>query len=121
MIVNEGASSFSLFHLGLALLSTMHSPPPTDLSGKVVDDMILLESCIGRGGFGAVYRAKFLPTSSTVAVKVVPHNRDGRQYWRLKDEIFLHWCMSSDPSVITMRRSIKDKSYTYIIMVCTNG
>ncbi len=96
----------------------MHGPPPTDLSGKVVDGIVLLESCIGKGGFGAVYRGKFLPTSSTVAVKVVPHDRNGRQYWRLKDEIFVHWCMSSDPSVITMQHSFEDGSYTYIIMVC---
>src|SRR6266508_1758736 len=44
------------------------------LPGERVDDKYLIETLIGQGGMGAVYRATHLGTTRTVALKII-HSR----------------------------------------------
>lgn len=50
---------------------------PRELVGRTLGHKFLLEAMIGRGGFGAVYRASQLPLGRMVAVKVNLHLRHG--------------------------------------------
>ena len=94
----------------------------SDLSSKLIDQgRLQLLDCIGRGSFGAVYRARDLTGESTslLAVKVIPKNCKIHYHWR---EAAIHGRAHAHPNVITMCRYFHDQLFIYIVLeYCPGG
>ncbi|KIP05658.1 hypothetical protein PHLGIDRAFT_119625 [Phlebiopsis gigantea 11061_1 CR5-6] len=88
----------------------------------VVDEgRLQLLDCIGRGSFGAVYRARNLTQAfpSLLAVKVVSKNCKLQYYWR---EMSALRRVQRHPNVITMHRWFEDANFIYIVLdYCAGG
>lgn len=70
------------------------------LIGRVLGDKYRIEGVIGRGGFGAVYRAVQQPVGREVAVKVIRHD-DPRTRTRFFREAKV-LSRLSDPAIVTL-------------------
>ncbi|PSR71433.1 hypothetical protein PHLCEN_2v12700 [Hermanssonia centrifuga] len=97
-----------------------------DMTCKVIDaGRLQLLDLIGRGGYGAVYRARSLSTNTPrlYAVKVQPKSPAGStKAVYLSREIEHHMTLSSHPNVITIHRVVQDATYVYLVMdYCPGG
>ena len=54
---------------------------PSALIGKVLDGQYQMESLLGKGGMGAVYRARHILLGDRVAIKVLPPEMRGNTEW----------------------------------------
>src|SRR3979409_279587 len=54
---------------------------PSALTGKVLDGQYQIESLLGKGGMGAVYRARHILLGDRVAIKVLPPEMRSNSEW----------------------------------------
>src|SRR5689334_956461 len=54
---------------------------PSSLVGTVLDGQYQIESMLGKGGMGAVYRARHILLGDRVAIKVLPPEMRGNTEW----------------------------------------
>src|SRR5256712_11648681 len=55
---------------------------PSSLIGSVLDGQYQIEGVLGKGGMGAVYRARHILLGDRVAIKVLPPEMRGNPEWR---------------------------------------
>src|SRR5438046_9779863 len=54
---------------------------PSALTGKVLDGQYQIEALLGKGGMGAVYRARHILLGDRVAIKVLPPEMRSNTEW----------------------------------------
>ncbi|KAL0574405.1 Serine/threonine protein kinase [Marasmius crinis-equi] len=101
-------------------MSTSSSTHPP-LGTLIDDDSLELVEVLGVGGYGIVYRAEDVCSTSPLsyAVKCLPHNPNTqsiRQRQAHLREIALHQIAGAHPNVVTLHRVVEDYNFTYIIM-----
>jgi len=91
----------------------------------ILDGHLRLESILGLGAYGVVYRARDVQTMTYFAVKALPkHGLDQRQMSFQHREIQLHWMASQDPNyrVVSLEKIISTEECTYMVMeYCHEG
>ena len=123
---------FSLIHLPQTLPGQMSSnnlPRPPAVGTLIDDGNLELVGVLGYGGYGVVYRAVDLrstsPESPSYAVKCLLHTptRNAARQRRLHmQEITLHQLASVHPNVVTLHRVIEEEDCTFIVMdYCPDG
>lgn len=94
----------------------------SDLACTVIDEgRIQLLDCVGRGSFGAVYRARDLTgqNPSLLAVKIVPKDSKLQYHWR---EVSTLHRAQHHSNVVTMHRWFHDQTCIYIVLdYCPGG
>ena len=94
----------------------------SDLACVIIDNgRIQLLDCIGRGSFGAVYRARDLTgqISSLLAVKIIPKDSKLEYHWR---EVTTLRRAQHHPNIVKMHRWFHDQSCIYIVLdYCPGG
>ncbi|KAJ7583425.1 kinase-like domain-containing protein [Mycena floridula] len=97
----------------------------SDFSGYLLEERYKLQSVIGAGGFGKVYKAadKSLPGSPFVAVKCVARPDPGSRRARLLNrELNLHRKVSSHPNILTFHQHFEnDFSIWMVLDFCDGG
>jgi len=94
------------------------------LPGTVLDKRYQLESMIGSGGFGAVYRAQHLVLDRPVAVKVLqpPRGPDAdEQLKRFRSEAMSAYRFNHPNAVGVLDASVSSSGLPYIVMELLEG
>lgn len=112
----------------------MRGPKPSaslpDFTGRVLDNgRYHLTRLLGKGAFGAVYRAVDLQASATNdpsphrAIKIL--RKRGASPARARTitrEFQLHRSMASHPNIVTLHRAFEDKEFVYLVLdYCEGG
>lgn len=104
-----------------------HSKAPSsgELLGSVVGDTYILVDFIGRGSFGAVFRAidTSTPERTEVAVKALHRAEPGTPQWnRQVLECHAHYKCTDHPNVLPMRNIVLDDQYIFVVLeLCAGG
>ncbi|MGK2857949.1 MAG: protein kinase domain-containing protein [Thermoanaerobaculia bacterium] len=94
------------------------------LPGTVLDNRYKLESLIGTGGFGSVYRARHLILDRPVAVKVLqpPRGADAEeQLARFRAEAMFAYRFNHPNAVSVLDASVSSSGLPYIVMEFLEG
>ncbi|KAF8263003.1 kinase-like domain-containing protein, partial [Lactarius quietus] len=110
-------------------MSSNNLPRPPAVGTLIDDGNLELVSVLGYGGYGVVYRAVDLRSTSpeppSYAVKCLLHTptRNAARQRRLHvQEITLHQLASVHPNVVTLHRVIEEEDCTFIVMdYCPDG
>lgn len=110
-------------------MSSNNLPRPPAVGTLIDDGNLELVGVLGYGGYGVVYRAVDVCSSSpeppSYAVKCLLHSptRNAARQRRLHmQEITLHQLASVHPNVVTLHRVIEEEDCTFIVMdYCPDG
>lgn len=98
-----------------------------DFTGHILDDCLKLETVLGAGAYGRVYRAFDLtsPRDNPIyyAVKCLLKPESGsRQEGFVIREFAIHKMISDHPNIITFHKVLFDKRFVYVVLdLCTGG
>jgi serine/threonine protein kinase len=100
-----------------------HHQPVDLLVGRTIDHRYYLESRLGMGGMGTVYRAKRLHIGDTVAIKILnsEHTADTRAVERLHREAKVCASLRHPNTVTVYDYGISEDQLVYFVMELVEG
>jgi hypothetical protein len=110
------------FHTPSYSLDYLYQMPPAPkhpLIGTVIDNgRLYIDSILGSGGFGVVFRATDTTTGHNYALKCLPRApRGSPSYLRHKAELTLHQRVNGHSNIVALHRVIDDRGSPYIMFL----